>query len=226
MITTMQKAGIRMIVFDIDGTMAETDEFYSERISCVMRCILFFIPHKAVDKLTRELVMVFETIGHLFYMLLDKLGGDKLFSSLHEKISGTDHYKYAGIGGLEATIADLSEKYHLAVITSGGEQSTAAFIDKFHFDEVFEHVVSAQNCPRIKPDPAPLNYVMREADLQPDQVLMVGDTIFDIICAHRAGAICAAVKTGFDNAWLLRLFKADVILDSIADLPGWLADQN
>lgn len=217
---------LRMIVFDVDGTLAETDEFYIERVSSVMRIVLFFLPHSAAEKFSREVVMTFETIGHLFYVFLDKLGLDRLFSRLHEKISGESSYQYAGIGGMEQVIRQLRESYQLALITSGGEKSTDAFLEKFHLQDCFDVIVSAQTCSAIKPSPIPMKWVMKEANLQPKQCLMVGDTIFDILCAHRAGAPCAAVKTGFDNGWLLRLFSADIILDSIADLPDWLAARN
>ena len=43
--------------------------------------------------------------------------------------------------------------------------------------------------------------------------------MFDILCAHRAGAYAVAVKSGFDSEWLLRKHKADLVLETVNDLP-------
>lgn len=43
----------------------------------------------------------------------------------------------------------------------------------------------------------------------PEQVLIVGDTVLDVDCARQAGALCAAVATGWTSADALREAGAD-----------------
>ena len=113
----------------------------------------------------------------------------------------------------------------VGIISSGGRKSTDSFLEKYELKSFFSFVVSAEDCRFIKPHPMPLLLIARKADVSFWHCLMVGDTVFDIICAKRAGARSAAVKTGFDTVSFLRLHKADMLLDSIGDLPDLLLEK-
>lgn len=52
-----------------------------------------------------------------------------------------------------------------------------------------------------------------------DDVVVVGDTIYDIAAARACGAKVVAVATGSDPAE--RLGEADVVLTTMSDLPAW-----
>jgi phosphoglycolate phosphatase len=54
-----------------------------------------------------------------------------------------------------------------------------------------------------------------------DEVIVVGDTVHDIAAARACRAKVVAVATGADSADNLR--EADVVLASMAELPGWHA---
>jgi phosphoglycolate phosphatase len=59
----------------------------------------------------------------------------------------------------------------------------------------------------------------QRADLR--EVVVVGDTIHDISAARACGAVACAVATGSDPADVLG--HADVVLSTMAELPGWHA---
>ena len=76
-----------------------------------------------------------------------------------------------------------------------------------------------------KPNPAFFEQALLTIDVRPQDTLMVGDDIEnDIGGALKAGLRGALVCTGKHNAQspLLKRIHPDVILPSIADLPGWL----
>jgi HAD superfamily hydrolase (TIGR01458 family) len=76
-----------------------------------------------------------------------------------------------------------------------------------------------------KPNPAFFEQALLTINVEPQEALMVGDDIEnDIGGAQRAGLQAALVCTGKHNAQspLLARIHPDVILASIADLPGWL----
>ena len=120
---------------------------------------------------------------------------------------------------MRKTLKALSKKYMLGIITSGGRGSTDAFIKKFKLEKMISFVVSSEDCEFIKPHPAPMQKMAEEAGVSPEKCVLVGDTMFDILCAHRAGAYAVAVKSGFDSEWLLRKHKADLVLETVNDLP-------
>jgi HAD superfamily hydrolase (TIGR01458 family) len=76
-----------------------------------------------------------------------------------------------------------------------------------------------------KPNLAFFEQALLTIDVQPQEAIMVGDDIEnDIGGAQRAGLLAALVCTGKHNAQspLLARIHPDVILPSIAELPGWL----
>ena len=80
-----------------------------------------------------------------------------------------------------------------------------------------------------KPNPAFFEQALLTIDVRPQEALMVGDDIEnDIGGAQKAGLQGALVCTGKHNAQspLLERIHPDIILPSIADLPGWLEASN
>jgi HAD superfamily hydrolase (TIGR01458 family) len=78
-----------------------------------------------------------------------------------------------------------------------------------------------------KPSPAFFEAAARELGLPPDRIAVVGDDLeSDVAGARASGMIGVAVRTGKyrpqdeDRA----REAADVVLDSIADVPGWVGD--
>ena len=222
----MEFGNIRLIVFDVDGTLAETDDYYVEKSSVLGHKILPFLSVESLEKFNRPVIMAGETVLHSFYRLLDLVGLDKLLSKIHSRLSVKQEYKYKEIEGMKETLRILSGKYMLGIITSGGRQSTDAFIKKFALEELIRFVISSEDCNYIKPHPAPMLKIAETAGVMPENCMLVGDTIFDILCAHRAGAYAVAVKSGFDSTRFLKMHNADLILDSVRDLPQQLSYEN
>ena len=76
-----------------------------------------------------------------------------------------------------------------------------------------------------KPSPELFRTVARDFGLASDRIAMVGDDLeADIRGAHAAGLVAIAVRTGKyrPEAEEDTLETADVVLDSIADLPSWM----
>ena len=217
---------IELIVFDIDGTLAETDDFYVEKSAAAICKVLPFIKKNRAEKVIRPLVNTGETVLHSFYRLLDLAGLDSKLSIMHSKMSVGREYKYREINGMREALFELGRSHKLGILTSGGRNSTDAFLDKYGLKDTIAYVISAEDCKYIKPHPMPLKMIAEEADVPIGNCLMVGDTVFDIICAKRAGACSAAVKSGFDSACFLRFHHADILLDSVSDLPKLFLSDN
>ena len=217
---------IRLIVFDIDGTLAETDDYYVDKTATLLRKLFPFISRNSMEKAVRMPIMAGETMLHSVYRLLDLVGLDKVISKIHSKVSVKKEYSYREVAGMKKTLQTLSEKYMLGIITSGGYRSTQAFLDKFELGQLVSYVISAEDCKYIKPHPMPLIKIAEVANVLPENCILVGDTIFDILCAKRAGAFSAAVKTGFDSERFLKFNKADFIMESVNDLPGLLVSDD
>ncbi len=215
---------VHTIIFDIDGTLAETDDYMIASVIQQFRKVVPFLKPRNLVGIVRFLVMTGETIAGLFYWLLDLLSLDHHFSRISNQLANEkESYRYGMVKASPQVIEELSNNYNLAICTAGGALSAALFLRKYNLEKVFQVVVTAETCNRTKPSPLPLLYISEILSTPVENCLMVGDTIFDLIAAKRAGIRFIGVRSGFDSPFLLKLSGADLIIDSVADLPALLA---
>lgn len=73
-----------------------------------------------------------------------------------------------------------------------------------------------------KPHPAMLFDIMERLDLQPEQVLMVGDTTHDVQMASSAGVDSMAVTYGAHSKRTLLMSEPTVMVSSVREMRNWL----
>lgn len=87
------------------------------------------------------------------------------------------------------------------------------------------HVTRCADESFSKPHPAMLLEIMDELNLQPDQVLMVGDTSHDIQMATAAGVDSMAVTYGAHDTATLLQAEPTVMVSSVNEMRSWVLDR-
>ena len=101
--------------------------------------------------------------------------------------------------GMVELVKELKAKgYKTAVTTSRMAPSTLAGLRKFGLVEDFDVIVTADDTTKHKPDPEPVLITLEKLGVKPEEALMIGDSMFDIKCAHNAGV--EAVLVGWAEA--------------------------
>lgn len=119
------------------------------------------------------------------------------------------------VPALYPTLTRLREGYRLAMATNRGT-TVQGVLERFDLARFFDVAVGTLDVEHPKPAPDMLIKCLRHFDLAPAQALYVGDSPSDHVAAVSAGMPFVAVGDGVD---------AQHRLDSIADLPKWLAAQ-
>lgn len=191
-------------------------------IDAVADRILKLLPILGKRRITlfvRALMMTGETVAGILYWILDLLSLDRIFSNLSSRLAEEkESYRYQAVAGSPEVIRKLSGSYKLAFCTAGGKQSAELFLKKYTLNDFISMVVTAESYAKTKPSPLPLKSIAAAFELSPENCLMVGDTIFDLIAAKRAGMHFIGVLSGFDSRFLLKMFGADVLIDSVTNL--------
>lgn len=73
------------------------------------------------------------------------------------------------------------------LVTSRLAYTTKQGLEKYDLKDYFDVVVTAEDTKKHKPDPEPVNIALAKLDSRPEHSLMLGDTMFDILCAKNAG---------------------------------------
>lgn len=88
--------------------------------------------------------------------------------------------------------------------------------------EDFFHASRTADDALSKPSPDMIEQLLSEFSLAPHQVLMVGDSTFDMEMAREAGVDRAAVTYGAQPGEVLEAFEPVCIVDDFSSLLGWL----
>lgn len=220
-------AGIEAILFDIDGTLSDSDDQIIEQIMKHLRFLHFLWKDPVLQKFARNIVTLSMTFFNVTFHIIDQLGLDNFFVKLFPRgvlSEKKDSEKDFGlIEGVEKTIMMLYEHYKLGVVSARNEAGVSRFLHQFSLEHYFSVVVTAQTCYYTKPFPHPLLYAAEKLAVPPEKCLMVGDTIVDIMAGKAAGMKTVGLLSGFGTLKELRRAAADFILSSPADLLSLLA---
>ncbi len=104
----------------------------------------------------------------------------------------------------------------LIIASSASEQELGTLLKAAHVDDLIEQATTSNDAENSKPDPDIVQAALKKGNLQADQVLMLGDTPYDIESAGKAGVKVIALRCGgFEDE---QLAGAIAIYDDPADL--------
>ncbi len=217
---------VRAVLFDLDGTIADSDDTVVQRLAALMRPFSSLRKSHNERESARRLVMAAETPLNAFLSFLDRYSLDEwirpLSNGLHH-LRGETKIKYAQlIPGVDEALIHLAARYPLALVTAREKYSADALLRALQIEAFFRCVATAGTCRRSKPHPAPVLWVADRLGLAPQDCLMVGDTPVDIRAGCAAGTQTLGVLCGFGEHDELLRSGADLVLDSTANLPGLL----
>lgn len=212
---------IKVLCFDVDGTLSDTDDRWVSRLSRFLRP-LSFLSHK-YDTLVmaRRLIMMLEIPGNLLYHVFDRFGLDGIVAHLFNLMARRDRKKPANFWLIPQTrqaLLQMHPHFTLAIISARGERGTFAFLNQFDLAGFFRSVATSQTCRYTKPFPDPVLWVAGQLGIKPEECVMIGDTTQDIRAGKSAGAQTVGVLCGFGTEAELRRAGADLILPCPADL--------
>jgi phosphoglycolate phosphatase-like HAD superfamily hydrolase len=215
-------AKVRVICFDLDGTLADTDDQYIEKAERLLRPVRFLFPKRNPAPFLRWALMAAEAPLNAALLIPDWLGIDDELVALMNWWADRRGHKAVGhyllMAGIETLLPELARKYPLAVVTARSARATEAFLSQFNLRQHFSAIASAQTAEHTKPYPDPVHWVAQTLEVPEANCLMVGDTTVDIRAGQSAGAQTVGVLCGLGERVELERQGAQLILPHTADL--------
>lgn len=223
---------IDAVCFDIDGTLADTDDHLVAQIASALDAIPL-VDGREASRLARRIVMSAETPVNAAYGALDKLGLDDELARLKSLVKrlrtqqvrdqihvadAADEVHHDIVADVDQMLHQLAERYPMSTISTGGVPRIEAFLQHYGVRDLFTVVVGAQTTPRMKPHPDPLLYAAEAMNVDPARCVFVGDTTVDMETAKAAGAQAVGVLCGFGTEDELVRAGADLILATTSDV--------
>ncbi|MFR4021448.1 MAG: HAD-IA family hydrolase, partial [Clostridia bacterium] len=125
----------------------------------------------------------------------------EIYRSYHRDNFGDLITVFPGMKKLLRQVKERGEKTGL--VTSRLAYTTQQGLEKYDLKDYFDVVVTAEDTKKHKPDPEPVNIALKKLHSLPGNSIMLGDTMFDILCAKNAGVTSVLV------GWSLALKSGD-----------------
>lgn len=213
---------VRAVLFDLDGTLADTDDAYIQSAARLIRPLHWLFPRRDPAPFLRWALMTAESPLNTLMGFPDWLGLDDeivaLLNWLSDRRGSLRAGRFVIMAGVEGLLDRLSQRYALALITARPERRTRDFLEQFRLEARFRAVASAQTAAHTKPYPDPVRWAAQALHLPVENCVMVGDTTVDILAGKRAGAQTIGVLCGFGQRGELEKAGANLILDHTAEL--------
>jgi HAD superfamily hydrolase (TIGR01549 family) len=220
----LDTARIKALCFDVDGTLSDTDDVYTQKVVRFFPRFLFRDPQHAA----RRFVMWAEAPGNALLGLTDTIGMDDEIVALidwlsrHQKRSSKTFWLIPGVDGM---LKRLKGHYPMSVVSARDEKGTMRFLEQFDLVQYFDAIITGQSAPHTKPYPDPILLAAQKMGVQPRECLMIGDTTVDMRAGKSAGAQTVGVLCGFGEEPELRKKGADLILKTTSELENLLLNQ-
>ena len=222
----LQERDVRAFLFDLDGTLLDSDDMAVERWATRLRPVAFLDKVYDSRRLARRLIMALETPVNFAITVLDLVGLDNVVLSMSDWLrrvcAQRAPHRYMAIDGTVDMVKALSRDYALGIVTTRNRDDARRFLSKFELEETFQVVVSRRDVKRLKPHPEPIRYACQQLGYAPEQCVMVGDTTVDIKAGKKANALTVGVLCGFGERPELERLEPDLILESTAQLTEYL----
>ena len=215
---------VEAILFDLDGTLIDTDDVMIERVARWLQPLARLFSQGDPKRVLRRAIMASEGPTNAFLTVLDILGLDDEIFALGDRLRRLRGLRtpanFQPVDGIVEAVRELSGRYRLGVVTTRSQRDAQAFLEQQALADCFSVIVTHEDTWRLKPHPEPIRYAAEQLGVAIERCLMVGDTVVDVRSAKAAGAYAVGVLCGFGERG--DLVGADLILENTAQLGGWL----
>ena len=210
---------MRIVVFDLDGTLADTS---ADLIAAANACFRGLGHGDLLDQ--RDALTAFHGGRAMLRLGFGRLGivSEAAVDAQYPVLlaaygAAIDRQTHIYPGAVEAVEELRRAGYATAVCTNKPEGLAETLLQRLGVRDLFGALVGAGTLPVRKPDPAPLFEAIRRAGGDARRALLVGDTATDRDTGRAAGVPVALVTFGPEGTGVARL-NPEALLDRFEDL--------
>lgn len=213
-------SNIDTVLFDFDGTVMNTNDV-----------ILMSWQHtfKTLENREEDPEKLIKTFGEPLAVTMQKFFPDvpveeslEIYRSFHRDNFGELISLFPGMKELLAEVKGRG--YKTALVTSRLYATTMQGIEKYQIKDYFDTVLTADDTTKHKPDPEPINITLEKLGSKPETSIMLGDTLFDLLCAKNAGVKSVLVSWSLALGGKTKEELGDAAPDYILEKPSDLLD--
>lgn len=212
---------MKTILFDLDGTLVNSEEG-------ITKCAAYALSSFGITVPNQEQLHVF--IGPPLVQTFRNEFGMKEEDAREAVLRYRERYHPIGIfecqlyDGVEEVLRNLKRKgYQIGMASSKPEVSCRKILEHFRIDSYFDDVVGATLDGKIDTKIEVLREAIRRMHLTDlKDVVLIGDTRFDVLGAKEAGIDCIGVSFGFGTREELLKSGALCVCDTLREVAEYI----
>jgi HAD superfamily hydrolase (TIGR01549 family) len=210
------KSKYKAVIFDIDGTLTFTNQLIFDSFN--------YIAEKYLNKKfsNEEIISLF---GPTEDVILKQMFPDKY------ELVRKDYYEYYHrnhdiaqlYDGIKELLIDLKKSgVILGIFTGKGKTSSLITLNFLGIRELFDMIVTGDDVKNHKPSPEGIIKFLQTFNLNPAEVLMIGDAPSDIIAARDAGVQIASVIWDSYSADKVKELNKETVFETVNELRNFI----
>ncbi len=216
----METKKYKGIIFDIDGTLTSTNELIFATFNYIAQ------KYEGKTYSDEEIIAMFGPTEDV--ILKEKFNGDKFIEVYDEyyRYYRENHPRMADLyPGIVDILNELKERKILTSIFTGkGRKTTEITLEILGIKNYFDMIVTGDDVINHKPSPEGILKFIQTFNLNKEQVLMVGDSVADIIAARDASIDIASVV--WDSYAKDEVIKLNPLhFETVPDFRNWLMER-
>ncbi|HWB66393.1 MAG TPA: HAD family hydrolase [Mycobacteriales bacterium] len=201
----------RGVLFDIDGTLVDTNYLHTVAWGEAFRVNGYDVPMSTIHSLIGQGSerLINSAIGH----------DDDAVVDAHSDLYGGHLHALRAFDGA-ADLLRRTKRAGLQVVlaTSASSHEVEHLLRAIDADDAIDHVTGKDDVEASKPEPDIVEAAMSGAGLTAENVVFVGDAVWDVVATQQLGVGCVGVLSGGIAEAALRDAGAIAIYRDVADL--------
>ena len=216
----------KLVMIDVDGTLVDS---VPDLAYCVDQMMISLgrpaigeerVRHWVGNGVPRlvERALTGELDGFPSQQAFDK--AYPIFLDLYAQNSSVRSTLYEGV--IEGLDYLKSKGYLLGCVTNKAEQFTLPLLKSLGIIDYFGIVISGDTLEKKKPDPLPLIHGANFFNINPNECLMLGDSVSDVKAARAASFQIICMSYGYNHGNNIADENPDLVIDSMKQLRDYV----
>lgn len=211
----MQK---KLIIFDFDGTLADTEECIVQTFQKTLETLN--LPMKSGKDIKSTIGLPLDVCFKVLTGIEENEKIDECTATYRSLFFGLQAITIKLFPKVKEVLEQLQNTgIKCSIATSRSGKSLEDLCGMLGIDKLFQLKMGSNDVTEKKPAPEMVLKTMEFFGLCADDVLVVGDTIYDIMMGSNAGCMTCGVTWGNQSREELETANPTFIIDSITELP-------
>jgi phosphoglycolate phosphatase len=213
------RVSARAVILDLDGTLLDT----AADLAAATNLMMIELGREPLPQATVASyigkgveVLVHRALGGSLDARVDHdlhTRGHDAFMRHYQVENGRHSRPYDGV--VEGVAAMRAKGLRLACVTNKPKSFADPLLEHFGLAQCFELIVGGDSLPLRKPDPMPMLHVAQRFEIDPLEIVAIGDSLNDALAARAAGMPVFAVPYGYNEGRDVRTLDVDAVFDSL-----------